>query len=210
MMTDDRQTSTIGPNRRQLLTMTAAAGALAWLGPKLGWTERAFAATPPAKPTGQAVIGLSQEPTVFNPLLVHIEVDEAVYFNLFSALWRVDPKGVFVPDLVSEIPTVENGGLSADGLQWRIKLKPNVQWHDGASFTAEDIKFNIELIQNPKFLAGRRAGHELVRDIKVVSPTELTWRMDKAYAPYPAILSWTFFVPKHPIWSGWSSNMSRT
>jgi peptide/nickel transport system substrate-binding protein len=143
------------------------------------------------------VIGLSQEPTVFNPLLVHIEVDEAVYFNLFSALWRVDPKGVFVPDLVSEIPTVENGGLSADGLQWRIKLKPNVQWHDGAPFTAEDIKFNIELIQNPKFLAGRRAGHELVRDIKVVSPTELTWRMDKAYAPYPAILSWTFFVPKH-------------
>ena len=197
MMTDDRQTTTIGSTRRQLLAMGAAASALAWLGPKLGWTEPVFAATPPAKPTGQAVIGLSQEPTVFNPLLVHIEVDEAVYFNLFSALWRVDPKGVFVPDLVSEIPTVENGGLSADGLQWRIKLKPNVQWHDGAPFTAEDIKFNIELIQNPKFLAGRRAGHELVRDIKVVSPTELTWRMDKAYAPYPAILSWTFFVPKH-------------
>ena len=186
-----------GVSRRQLLSGGAAAGALAWLGPQLGWIERALAAAPPAKPTGQVVIGLSQEPTIFHPLLVHIEVDEAIYFNLFSALWRVDPKGDFQPDLAAEIPTVENGGISADGLNWRIKLKPDVKWHDGASFTADDVKYNIELIQNPKFLAGRRAGHELVRDITVVSPTELTWRMEKAYAPYPAILSWTFFVPRH-------------
>ena len=36
-----------------------------------------------------------------------------------------------------------------------------------------------------------------MRDIQVVSPTELTWRLEKPYAPYPAILSWTFIVPKH-------------
>ena len=194
---DDHPKPSTGVSRRRLLAGGAAAGALAFLGPQGRWSTAAFAATPPAKPTGQAVIGLSQEPTVFNPLLVHIEVDEGVYFNLFSALWRVDPKGTFVPDLVAEIPTVENGGLSADGLKWRLKLKPDVKWHDGTPFTAEDVKYNIELIQNPKFLAGRRAGHELVRDITVVSPTELTWRMEKPYAPYPAILSWTFFVPKH-------------
>lgn len=199
-MTDDQTShpaTPVRPSRRQLLAFGASAGALAWLGPAQGWMPEARAATPPSKPTGQAVIGLSQEPTVFNPLLVHIEVDEAVYFNLFSALWRVDPKGNFVPDLVAEIPTTDNGGLSADGLVWHLKLKPGIKWHDGTPFTADDVKYNIELIQNPKFLAGRRAGHELVRDIKVLSPTELTWRMEKPYAPYPSILSWTFFVPKH-------------
>ncbi len=196
-MDQDRDGPNQGLTRRRLLAGAAATGMLAVPGPQFGWTERAFAAAPPAKPTGQAVIGLSQEPTVFNPLLVHIEVDEAVYFNLFSALWRVDPQGNLVPDLVAEIPTVANGGVSADGLAWRIKLKPGVTWHDGTPFTADDVKYNIELIQNPKFLAGRRAGHELVRDLTVVSPTELTWRMEKPYAPYPAILSWTFFVPKH-------------
>ena len=46
-------------------------------------------------------------------------------------------------------------------------------------FTAEDVKYTLELINNPDFRAGRRAGHELVRDIKVVSPTEITWRMEK-------------------------------
>lgn len=185
------------PSRRQLLALGASAGTLAWLGPQAGWVKTAKAATPPARPTGQAVIGLSQEPTVFHPLLLHIEVDEGVYFNLFSSLWRVDPAGAFQPDLAAAVPTVANGGISADGLNWRIKLRNNAKWHDGTPFTAEDLKFNIELIQNPAFLAARRAGHELVRDIKVVSPTEVTWRLERAYAPYPAILASTFLVPKH-------------
>jgi peptide/nickel transport system substrate-binding protein len=184
-MTDRKSdlSAMLQPSRRRLMAMGLSAGAPAWMGPKLGWMATAEAATPPAKPTGQAVIGLSQEPTVFHPLMLHIEVDEAVYFNLFSPLWQVDPQGNLVPDLVTEIPTVENGGISPDGLNWRIKLRPDVKWHDGTPFTAEDVKFNIELINNPDFRAGRRAGHELVRGIKVVSPTELTWRMEKAYAP---------------------------
>ncbi|TIO11547.1 MAG: peptide ABC transporter substrate-binding protein, partial [Mesorhizobium sp.] len=50
---------------------------------------------------------------------------------------------------------------------------------------------------NPKFRAWRTAGHSLVRDIKVVSPTELTWRMEEAFAPYQSFLAETFMVPKH-------------
>lgn len=190
-------TAAFSPTRRRLLATGLGAGAFAFAGPKLGWVSAARAATPPETPTGQAIIGLSQEPTVFHPLMLHIEVDEGVYFNLYSALWRVDPTGTFIPDLAAEIPSVENGGVSADGLNWRIRLRDDVKWHDGTPFTAEDVKFNIELINNKDFRAGRRAGHELVKDITVVSPTELTWKMEKPYAPYPAILSWTFFVPKH-------------
>ncbi len=186
-----------GPSRRRLLALGSAAAAAAFAGPLPGWRTGARAATPPGKPKGQAVIGLSQEPTVFQPLKLHIEVDEAVYMNLFGTLWSSDPEGNFVPDLAAEIPTVENGGLSADGLRWRIKLRPDVKWHDGTPFTAEDVKYNIELLVDPKFLSSRRAGHELVRDITVVSPTEITWRLEHAYAPYPAILSWTWFAPKH-------------
>jgi hypothetical protein len=79
----------------------------------------------------------------------------------------------------------------------RIRLRDNVKWHDGTPFTADDVKFNLDLINNSKFAAGRRAGHELVKDIKVVSPTEITWRLERPYAPYQSILSWTFLVPKH-------------
>jgi len=192
-----KQNSLMRPSRRRLMAMGLGGGAAVWMGPKLGWVGSAEAATPPEKPTGQAVIGMSQEPTVFNPLMLHIEVDEGVYFNLFSPLWRPGPDGNLIPDLATEIPTVANGGISEDGLTWTIKLKDNVKWHDGTPFSAEDVKYTIELINNPDFRAGRRAGHELVRDITVKSPTEITWKMEKPYAPYPAILSWTFIVPKH-------------
>ena len=113
-------------SRRSMLRLAMASGAV----PLLGQPSRAQS-KPPSKPTGQLVVGISQEPTVFNPLLLHIEVDEGVYMNLFSPLWSVDPKGQFVPELVAEVPTIANGGISADGKSWRIKLRSGVTWHDG-------------------------------------------------------------------------------
>ncbi|WP_062202616.1 peptide ABC transporter substrate-binding protein [Aureimonas sp. AU12] len=183
------------PNRRQALTlMGLSASGLVISGlPRFG----SASAQTPAAPKGQTVIGFSQEPTVFNPHLLHIEVDEGVHFAVFDPLFGVDPAGKFYPGLAAEVPTVENGGISADGLQWKVKLREGVTWHDGKPFTAEDVKFTIELLVDPDFRSWRRGGHDLVRDLTVVSPTEITWRMDKPYAPYPSILASTFIVPKH-------------
>ncbi|WP_213880791.1 peptide ABC transporter substrate-binding protein [Pseudomonas sp. dw_358] len=200
-MTEKTPDSLLNPTRRQALTLMGWAG-LAGLGGAgsvftglLGASE-AFAAD--AKTLNkQMVIGFSQEPTVFNPHLLHIEVDEGIYYGVFDPLFRVTPDGTFEPMLAVEVPTVANGGISADGLQWKIKLRDGVTWHDGKPFTANDVKFTLDLLVDPKFRSWRRTGHELVRDLKVVSPTELTWRMDKPFAPYAAILSDTFIVPEH-------------
>lgn len=170
--------------------MSAAIGAAALIGVDKGQAAN-------AAPKGQVVIGFSQEPVNFHPLMLAIEVDQGVHWNLFSPLWGVDDKGNFTPQLAAEVPTVENGGISADGLNWKIKLREGVKWHDGAPFSADDVKFSLDLLNNKDFKANRRAGHELVRDITVVSPTEITWRMEKVYAPYVSILAWTFIVPKH-------------
>jgi peptide/nickel transport system substrate-binding protein len=163
----------------------------------LGLRPGAARAAPPAAPTGQVVIGFSQEPTVFNPLLPHIEVDQGVHWNLFSPLWSVNEKGEFVPELAAEMPTAGNGGISEDGLTWKVKLRSDVKWHDGEPFTADDVKFSFDLLNNKNFRAWLRNGFSLMQDIKVESPTEISWRMAKAYAPFPSILSWTFIVPAH-------------
>lgn len=179
--------------RRQSLKFFGATG-LAAMAPSLLATDRALAQT---QPTGQIVVGFSQEPTVFNPHLLHIEVDEGVHFAVFDPLFDVDAQGKFYPLLAKEVPTVENGGVSADGLTWKVTLRDDVKWHDGTPFTAEDVKFTLELLTNPDFRSWRRTGHSLVRDLAVVSPTEITWRMESSFAPYHAILASTFIVPKH-------------
>jgi peptide/nickel transport system substrate-binding protein len=193
----ERSSSKTRHSRRDALQMLALLGGAAGLiAPNL-LGRPAFAQNRPAKPTGRVVVGLSQEPTVFNPLMAHIEVDDGVHFSMFDALFRIDPKGVIQPNLAAEVPNQKNGGISEDGLQWRIRLRDNVRWHDGKPFTAEDVKFTLELIVNPNFRSWRTAGHAFVRDITVVSPTEITWRMEQAFAPYLSFLTETFIVPKH-------------
>jgi peptide/nickel transport system substrate-binding protein len=188
------QDARLALSRRRLLAAGASAGLL--LGRGNARAQSAVSA-PPTKPTGQAVVGLSQEPTVFNPLMIAIEVDQGVWWNLFNPLWGVEPDGSFTPQLASEVPGLENGGVSEDGLHWRVRLRSDVKWHDGAPFTAEDLKFSFDLLNDPKFRAGRRTGYELVRDFAIVSPTEVTWRMERPYAPFVSILAWTFLVPQH-------------
>ncbi len=183
------------PTRRQTLKMMGLTGAAGMFAPNL-LISPALAA-PPETPTGQIVIGLSQEPTVFNPLMPRIEVDDGVQLALFDALFRISPEGEFIPALAAEVPTIENGGLSEDGLEWRIKLRDGVTWHDGEPFTAEDVKFTLELVVDPDFRSWRTTGHDLVRDITVVSPTEITWRMAEPFAPYMSILVETMMVPQH-------------
>jgi peptide/nickel transport system substrate-binding protein len=184
-----------GMGRRLLIGGTAAAFSLSRAHAQA--PTRKPPGKPPEKPKGQVVVGLSQEPTVFNPLMPAIEVDQGVWFNLFNPLWSPEPDGTLLPQLAAEVPTVENGGISKDGLSWKVKLRPGVTWHDGTPFTAEDVKFTFALLNDPNFRARTRQGHELLTDVQVTGPLEITWRMTKPYAPFMSLLSWTFIVPKH-------------
>ena len=183
------------PSRRQTLMMMGAAGAAGLMGPSAIGRDQAFAAN--ADTSGQLVLGFSQEPTVFNPLMPHIEVDEGVYYAMFDPLWDFDPKGELFPLLAAEVPTVANGGISADGKQWKVKLKEGVTWHDGKPFTAADVKETFDLLNDPDFRSFRTTGYKLMKNITVVSDTEITWEMESTFAPMAGILASTFIVPAH-------------
>lgn len=190
-----RSATTSNYSRRDALRMMGIGGTVGLFAPNL-LGKPALARTA-EKPTGRVIVGLGQEPTVFNPLMVHIEVDDGVHFSVFDALFRIDPQGVIQPNLAVEVPNQKNGGISEDGLKWRIRLRDDARWHDGKPFSAEDVKFTLELVTNPNFRSWRTAGHTLLRDITVVSPTEISWRMEEAFAPYLSFLTETFIVPKH-------------
>lgn len=158
-----------------------------------GWA----ASGPPAKPTGQAVIGFSQEVTVLHPLMAANEVDQGVWWNLYDTMWLIDPDGQFVPMLAKEVPTPENGGISADGLTWRVRLRDDVKWHDGTPLTAADVKYSFETLQNPKFRARSRNGFDQVTDISTEGDYVITWKMKSPFAPFISLLAWMFVVPSH-------------
>ncbi|MEM7126343.1 MAG: peptide ABC transporter substrate-binding protein [Chloroflexota bacterium] len=59
------------------------------------------------------------------------------------------PDGEMVPKLATEIPTIDNGGVSEDLTQITWTLKEGVQWSDGSDFTAADVVFTWEYCSNP-------------------------------------------------------------
>ena len=146
-----KRTNKIGDAPMGNLTRRDAvfAGAASFALGSLGLAASAHASAPATKPTGQAILGFSQEVTVLHPLMTANEVDQGVWWNLFSTLWMLDAEGKFVPMLAKAVPTVENGGISADGLTWRVELRRDVKWHDGKPMTSEDVKYSIEPDEEP-------------------------------------------------------------
>lgn len=149
------------------------------------------------KKGGQVIVGLSQEPTIFNPLKSTLEVDRGAQFALFDSLWRIDPDAVLVPNLATEIPTVENGGISEDGLTYTFKLRDDAKWHDGEPFTAADVVFSHNTIMNPDFIPGTRVGHDQVAEISAPDDNTVTMTLKEAYAPFLTVWADTYIVPEH-------------
>jgi peptide/nickel transport system substrate-binding protein len=119
--------------------------------------------------TDRIIFAMSQEPVQFNPLLyVNTGTENVPESCLFDALWDVADSGEFIPNLAAEIPTRANGGISADGLIWRIHLKRDVKWSDGQPLTAKDVAFTYETIMNPKVAVRSRSGFDLIKTLKIV------------------------------------------
>ena len=179
--------------RRDAVFASAASFAVG----SLGLAASADASAQAAKPTGQAILGFSQEVTVLHPLMAANEVDQGVWWNLFSTLWMLDNEGKIVPMLAKSVPTVENGGISADGLTWRVELRRDVKWHDGKPLTSEDVRYSIGLMKNPAFRARIRTAFDNITSFGVEGDHVITWKLKEPFAPMTSALSWTFIVPAH-------------
>jgi peptide/nickel transport system substrate-binding protein len=186
-------------SRRKFLASAAAAGfAMPFAERLLGGDVLAAPARQdePVK-GGQVIVGLSQEPTIFNPLKSTLEVDRGVQFAIFDSLWRIDQSAALIPNLATEIPSVENGGISEDGLTYTFHLRDDAKWHDGEPFTAADVVFSHNTIVNPDFVAGTRIGHDQVTEISAPDDKTVTMTLKEPYAPFLMVWGDTYLVPEH-------------
>lgn len=189
-----------GLSRRDVMRSAGLAGlALPAAGGVAGLTSLVLSGGEARAATaGQCVFGVTQEAVNFNPLLyVNTGVETSVEFIVFDSLWKIGPDGKFIPNLATEIPTTENGGISKDGLTWTIKLRPDVTWHDGAPFTADDVVFTLDVLMNPKVAVRSREGHENVDHYAAKDAHTVEIKLKDSFSPY--LVSWqkTSVIPKH-------------
>ena len=83
-----------------------------------------------------------QDPGTWDPGEMDAEVDTELMQNVFDNLWRFDDKLNIVPDIASVVPTVANGGISADGKTYTIHLNPAAKFSNGDPVTAKDVLYS--------------------------------------------------------------------
>ncbi|MEZ5674870.1 peptide/nickel transport system substrate-binding protein [Thalassovita litoralis] len=117
-----------------------------------------------------------QAPSILNPYLSSGTKDLESSSLVLEPLGRYDQNGALVPYLAESIPTVENGGVSADLTSITWKLKPGLKWSDGSALTSEDVKFTAEYCMHPEGGCAQLAKFQGVSSIDVID--ELTVKVN--------------------------------
>ncbi len=77
-----------------------------------------------------------------------------------------------------------------------FNLRPNVKFHDGHLFDANDVRFTYEAIMDPKNLSPRISDYEPVKSVEVLDPLKVRIVYKRLYSP--AISTWGMGVlPQH-------------
>ena len=105
--------------------------------------------TAPVATAQTLTILFPQEPGSLFPHFDLLSLAHEAQDLVFDRLFSVDTSGAYVPELAAEVPTVANGGISADGRVYTLRLREGATWHDGAPVTSADVAFTWQVITNP-------------------------------------------------------------
>src|SRR5919106_5779680 len=82
-----------------------------------------------------------------NPATGSSFIDASRFFNIYDPLFRVSPTLEVEPALVLEWEPND------DSTMWVFKLRPDVTWHDGKPFTADDVIYTMQEMSDPKHIS---------------------------------------------------------
>lgn len=138
---------------------------------------------------GRVVIGVQQEPERLTEILNATATTQLVSNLIFAKFVKFDDQLHLIPDLIEQIPTAHNGGVSEDNLTYTYHLRPDAVWHDGTALTSRDVAFTCAIMMNPDVPVESREGWDVIDSVVVVDDSTVTFRLRE---PYPDFVAETF------------------
>src|SRR5712691_1760181 len=140
-----------------------------------------------------------QAPTLLNPHFASGTKDQDASRIFYEPLGTYDPDGNIVPILAAEVPSLQNGLVTKDGLSVTWRLRKNVAWHDGKPFTADDVVFNWEYVMDSATAAVTSGQYrDIARIDKLDSHTvKIVFKAPTPFWSAPFCGPTGMLVPKH-------------
>ncbi len=117
---------------------------------------------------GEVKLTFPQAVSIMNPYLSGGTKDIIAASMVLEPLARMDENGVLVTRLAAEIPTLENGGVSADLTSITWKLLPGLLWSDGTPVTADDAVFTWQYCTHPEGGCSQATKYEGIASVEAV------------------------------------------
>jgi len=112
-------------------------------------TVHVLKAAPPAgavKNPDTFIMATIGEPQTLDPAIDYESAGGEILMNVYENLiWFNGASAVdLVPILALAVPTIANGLISADGMNYSFQLRQGVKFHDGTNMTADDVIYSIQ------------------------------------------------------------------
>jgi peptide/nickel transport system substrate-binding protein len=97
----------------------------------------------------------------------------------------LDLNGNFVASpLLTEVPTLDNGGITQNPFTITYHLNPNANWADGSPITSADFDFTWRAIMNTTG-AYTTTGYDQIKTIDTTDPKTAVIKFNKIFVDWP-------------------------
>ena len=140
---------------------------------------------------GDMYVSASMADAIYlNPILAGDSASSTINSYIFNGLLKYDKDLNLVCDLA------ENYEILNNGLQILFKLKKNILWHDGKSFTVHDVKFTYDKLIDEKTRTPFSSDYLAIKKFNIIDDYTFAVEYNEPFAPI--LESWCMgIIPKH-------------
>jgi peptide/nickel transport system substrate-binding protein len=149
--------------------------------------------------TGGTVIRrLESDCKTLNWVLYTTQYEDFILRLIYDPLFDYDKDGNYIPVLAAKLPTV-----SSDHRRITVTLRSDIHWQDGTPITAQDVKFTLDKIRDPKIPAiNKQAFFQKLDRLEVVDDHTVVFVWKEAFAPSLFAISQLWPIPEHVYGKG--------
>lgn len=144
---------------------------------------------------GSVVFGAEQWPQCLNPITSCASASWTYYAALEYVLPRamqLDLKGNFVASrLLTEAPSLANGGVTQNPFTVTFKINPAAKWADGTAITSADFAFTLNAILNTKGTTST-VGYASIDTIDTTDPQTAVLKFKEVFVDWPDLFGGAF------------------
>lgn len=159
--------------------------------------EKVVTATP--EPINKVItFAWTQEPDSMNWIYSNMWFSSILQQLFHCWAWEFDDQNSAFPRLVTEIPSMENGGVTEDGLVITMQLRDDIVWSDGTPMTSADFVFTFDMIMDAANTVSSQYPYDYLASVEAPDERTVVMTFTEPFAPWQSLF-WRGVLPQHVL-----------